>query len=120
MTPHEKRCALCRTSGPLECHHVATKRQCSSLTLNVCIPCHQQLSHRQTRWYPGWRVEAHLVYCITQGCWDVLAVWHERSPVVDAMRELLGMLCSAAMLLFGLLGVSAASELRLVRDTTIY
>jgi hypothetical protein len=50
----------------------------------------------------------------------VLAVWYERSPVVDAMRDLLSMLFSAAMLLLGLLGMSAASELRLVRDTTIY
>ena len=120
MTLPERRCAICRTSRPLECHHVATKRQCQTLTLQVCIPCHRQLSHRQTLWYPSWRVEPHPISCITQGCWDVLAVWYERSPVVDAMRDLLAMLFSAAMLLLGLLGLSAASELRLVRDTTIY
>jgi hypothetical protein len=117
MTLPERRCAICRNSGPLECHHVATKRQCSSLTLYVCIPCHQQLSHRQTHWYPGWRTEPHLIYCTTQGCWDVLAVWYERSPVVDAMRDLLAMLFSAATLL---LGARHASELALLRDTTIY
>ena len=120
MTPPEKRCALCRNSGRLECHHVATKRQCRSLTLDVCLPCHQQLSHRQTRWYRGWRIEPHPIYCTTQGCCDVVAVWYERSPVVDAVHDLLAMLFSAAMLLLGLVGVSAASELRLVRDTTIY
>jgi hypothetical protein len=120
MTPLEKRCALCRSSGRVECHHVATKRHCSTLTLDVCIPCHQQLSHRQTRWYPGWRVEARPVYCITQGCWDVLAVWYERSPVVDAVRDLLSMLFSAAILLLGLLGAHHASELALLRNTTIY
>jgi hypothetical protein len=120
MTLPERRCALCRNSVPLERHHVATKRQCSSLTLCVCIPCHRQLSHRQTLWYRGWRVEPHPIYCITQGCWDVLGVWYERSPVVDAMRDLLAMLFSAAMLLLGLLGASHANELALVRDTTIY
>jgi hypothetical protein len=120
MTPLEKRCALCRNSGRLECHHVATELQCRSLTLYVCVPCHRQLSHRQKGWYPGWRTEPHLVYCVVQGCCDVAAVWYERSPVVEAMCDLLAMLGHAALLLLTALGACAASELRMVRDTTIY
>jgi hypothetical protein len=86
----------------------------------VCRTCHRDLSDRQYRWAVNWHDERHPIYCIVQGVADCLAVWYERSPFVEPMRELLTMLFHAALALLACLRADAIREVTLVCDTTIY
>ena len=105
--------------GPLENHHVASKRQCHWLTIPVCLDCHHDLSRRQYRWAVNWHKEKRPIYCITQGVADCMAVWYERSPLVDSMRALITMLFHAALALLACLslGQSTLTDVALVFDT---
>jgi hypothetical protein len=112
-----RRCAICGGDGPFERHHVAGKRQCSWLILHVCIACHRPLTLRQKRWVYR---DRHPVYCIVQGCFDVLAIWRERSPFFGPMRDLLTMLVQAAFAVLAFLRLDALCEIALVQHAAPY
>lgn len=96
-----RRCAICWDEGPLERHHVASKRQCGWLVISVCRACHRDLSDRQYRWAMNWHSESRPLYCIAQGVADCLAVWRDRSTGGVLADDLLLPLLSAARAVTG-------------------
>jgi hypothetical protein len=110
------RCAICVSVLPSELHHVASARQCPTLTLRVCLNCHRLLSERQYRWHPAWRTESHPLRCVVQGVCDVLALWLQRSPVAEQCRDLFAMLGHAALFVLMYLRLDALPDLRHLTD----
>jgi hypothetical protein len=82
--PYRKYIAHCPTCGrsqvPAQSHHVAGVRQHRTLCILLCLNCHGIATARQcTDLDPPWKTEHHPVRCIVQGVYDLLWLWWQRS-----------------------------------------
>jgi hypothetical protein len=85
-------CCVCERIGPLEYHHVASRRQRSDLTEPVCLNCHAVLTERMCRdWHPAWRTlpadEATARVFEQQGRYDIFLLEATRSPLAACVFD---------------------------------
>jgi hypothetical protein len=78
-------CLGCEQSGPLEEHHIGSKRHLPQ-TIPVCLNCHAILSRWQYRWHPTWRTTEGFCAAVlfsAQGILDIAQLRHDRMPAGD-------------------------------------
>jgi hypothetical protein len=85
-------CCVCDRIGPLEYHHVASRRQRPDLTEPVCLNCHAVLTERMCRdWHPAWRTvptdEATARVFEEQGRYDLFLLAATRSPLFARLGD---------------------------------
>lgn len=93
-------CAVCRRLAPCEAHHIGYQAHYPHLLITLCLNCHAIITTRQAS---QWRKGASGVYYLVQGCYDLIYLWWERSPLVDELRDMLTALGHAALALLSAL-----------------
>lgn len=67
-------CLICgRKDVPGELHHIAQRKYCSWLSVNICLNCHNLITFHQVKYWPKDKSQQ---FYIIQGLWTILTLHH--------------------------------------------